>query len=84
MRAASYTVTSVDFYLVTRCYTPEENTLHSHHCENINSNFDSSKDLNDPTAGSCILLGEIAQMLKTFPPLYGTEMFSTVFTISCS
>jgi hypothetical protein len=52
-------------------------------CENINSKFDSSKDVNDPTSGSCILLGEIAQKLKTFPPLYGTEKFSTVFAISC-
>jgi hypothetical protein len=77
MEAESYSVTSVDFYLFTRCYVSEDNTLHSHRCENLNFNFECLKKLNVPTSGSCILLEVIAQILKTFLALYGTQRVTT-------
>jgi hypothetical protein len=38
MEAVRYSETLVNFYQITRCHTPEDNTLHSFHCENLKLN----------------------------------------------
>jgi hypothetical protein len=35
MEATRFSETSVNFQRTTRCYIPEDRTLHIHHCENI-------------------------------------------------
>jgi hypothetical protein len=34
-----FSETSIDFQQTTRCYNPEDKTLHSHRCDNLISNL---------------------------------------------